>query len=68
MPPFISQPNSLAKGVGTIRGNVQKLMQPAKNKARKRAILSIARKNNITPAEAQFRQALAIARKQARAK
>jgi len=58
----------LVKGPGTIRQNVSELMKAPESSARKKAILTISRKHNIPYAEAQFRQAQAIAKKQARLK
>lgn len=43
-------------------------MKPVENPNRKRAILTIAKKNNISVQEAQYRQAYKIAQKQARQK
>lgn len=56
----------LLKGPGTIRQNVKELMNVPQSAARKKAILTIARKHNIPYAEAQYRQAVQIAKKQAR--
>lgn len=56
----------LLKGPNTIRNNVSELMNPVQNKARHRAILTIAKINNISYKEAQFRQASRIAQSQAR--
>jgi hypothetical protein len=53
-------------GVSAFRKNVKSLMMPAQSPARKKAILTIARKNNIPRADAQFRQAVAISRTLAR--
>lgn len=58
----------LQQGPGTIRQNVAELMKAPESAARKKAILTIARKHNIPYAEAQYRQAIQIAKKQARAK
>ena len=58
----------LLKGQGTIRQNVQELMSPVQSRSRKKAISTIAKKNNITRPEAQFRQALAISKSQSRKK
>lgn len=55
----------LDKGPGTIRKNVTELMGQVQSQSRKKAIDTIARKNNIPRKEAQFRQALAIAKTQA---
>ncbi len=56
----------LLTGTGNIRKNVQELMKTPQSVARKRAINSIAKKNNVSASEAQFRQAIAIAKSQAR--
>ena len=45
----------------SIRGNVTELMGPVVSQTRKRAIATIAKKNNISQQEAQFRQAKKIA-------
>lgn len=58
MSPLTSGPNS-------IRSNVKELMTTVQSSARKKAIRTIARKNNISIKEAQFRQAVAISRSQA---
>ena len=58
----------LDKGLNSIRKNVAELMQPVLSQARKKAILTIARKNNISLEEAQYKQALRIAQSQARKK
>jgi len=56
----------LKTGINSIRSNVSELMKPALSEARKKAIITIARKNNISIADAQLKQALAIGRSQAR--
>lgn len=56
----------LKKGKNSIRANVAELMNPVQSSSRRKAIATIARKNNITLQEAQFRQALAISRRQAK--
>ncbi len=58
----------LKKGPGTVRSNVAQLMNPPKSQARKKAILTLSHKHNITRDAAQFRQSVAIARAQARKK
>lgn len=58
----------LLKGPGTVRKNVQELMTKVQSPARQKAILTIAKKNNISTKEAQFKQARAIAVSQARKK
>ena len=50
----------LIKGPNSIRVNVSELMKQPQSASRKKAISTIARKNNITRQEAQFRQALRI--------
>lgn len=54
----------LQSGPGTIRSNVEELMKKPKSQARRKAISTLAKKHNISRQEAQFRQALAIARSQ----
>lgn len=56
----------LYKGKGSIRRNMNELMQPPQSAARKKAIMTLARKHNITLDQAQARQARAIASAQAR--
>lgn len=56
----------LNKGPGSIRSNMEKLVQPTDNPKRDRAIKAIMAKNNITYEQAQYRQAYRIAQKQAR--
>lgn len=46
----------------TIRQNVSELMKPPQSQARKKAIITISKRNNISRSDAQFKQALAIAR------
>lgn len=58
----------LLKGPGTVRVNVTELMKAPKSPARKKAIATIARKNNIKPMDAQFMQARKIAAMQTRKK
>lgn len=41
-------------------------MQPVQSAARKKAVLTIAKKHGISRKDAQFKQALAIAQSQAR--
>lgn len=54
----------LSTGVNSIRKNVSELMgNPIQSAARKKAILTIAKKNNISIKEAQFKQALAISKR-----
>ena len=45
-----------------IRTKVSELMNPPKSRSRKRAIITIAKKHNITRGDAQFRQAIVIAK------
>jgi hypothetical protein len=56
----------LNTGQGTIRSNVTALMQPPVSRSRKRAIITLARKKNISKQQAQFQQAKAIAISQSR--
>lgn len=58
----------LLTGPNTIRKNVQTLMQPAISPARKKAIVTLAKRRNISREDAQFTQARAIARTQSRKK
>lgn len=58
----------LTSGPGSVRKNVTELMQSPQSAPRKKAILTIAKKHNIPRKEAQFRQAVAIAKSQARKK
>lgn len=52
----------------TIRQNVTELMKPAQAPARKKAIITIAKKNNIPRKDAQFRQSIKIAQSIAKKK
>jgi len=61
-------PPQLKKGQGTIRANVKQLMEPPRSQSRKKAIITIAKKHNITREEAQFHQAISIAKSQAKKK
>lgn len=58
----------LAKGAGSIRKNVKELMSGVESPARHKAILTIAKKNNISYEDAQYKQAIRIAQSQARKK
>ena len=58
----------LKKGQGTIRQNVKELMKPVRSPARKKAILTIAKRRNISRADSQWVQAISIAKSQARKK
>lgn len=58
----------LFKGPNTIRKNVAELMKPVQSPARRKAIVTIAKKHNVSKPEAQFKQALSISRSQARKK
>jgi len=58
----------LMKGPGSIRSNVKELMSGVQSASRAKAIATIAKKNNISKEEAQFRQARAIAISQSRKK
>lgn len=60
MPP-ITQPKK-----PTIRENVQSLMTGKVGKARQKAILTIAKKNNISRDSARFRQAIRISQRKSR--
>lgn len=46
-----------------IKTNITQLMGPIRSKARKRAILTIAKKHNISRNQAQLRQAIKIVQK-----
>lgn len=63
---MITSAKKLIQGPGSVRRNVELLMQAPASRARKRAIATIAKKNNEGPQAAQFRQALAISRSLAR--
>lgn len=56
----------LKRGPNTIRQNVTELMSGIQSPARRKAIMTIAKRYNISPKEAQLRQALAISKSQAR--
>jgi hypothetical protein len=57
----------LKKGPGTIRYNVNELTKgPIESPARKKAIVTLMKKHNISHADAVMKQALAIAKYQAR--
>ncbi len=58
----------LLKGPQNIRANVTELMKGINSASRKKAINTIARKNNIPKKDAMFKQAVAIAQSQARKK
>ena len=58
----------LQKGPGTIRANVATLMKGVQSQPRKKAISTIAKKNNIPIKDAQFRQAVRISQGLARKK
>ncbi len=58
----------LKKGAGTVRSNVSELMSGVNSPSRAKAIRTIAKKNNISVKEAQYRQAIRIAQSQARKK
>lgn len=58
----------LKTGPNSIRANVMELMKAPQSPARKKAISTIARRNNVGRKEAQFAQAKAIAINQARKK
>lgn len=63
---MIRQPQKLVPGPGSVRRNVALLMQPIQSASRKKAIRTIANKQNVDLKEAQFRQAIAIAKGVAR--
>lgn len=56
----------LQKGPGTMRSNVTELMSGVQSSARRKAILTLAKKHNISFKQAQFYQATRIAQSQAR--
>lgn len=56
----------LQTGPNSIRSNVSELMKSPQSAARRKAIITLARKHGISKEEAQMRQALAIAKHQAR--
>lgn len=56
----------LKTGTNSIRQNVRELMSSVDSPSRKKAIMTIAKKNNISYKEAQFKQAIAIAKTKAR--
>lgn len=58
--------NLLKPGVNFIRDNVKILMGPPVSRPRKKAIITIAKKENISRPDAQFRQARHIAEYYAR--
>lgn len=58
----------LSKGPGTVRKNVSELMMPIQSQARRKAVITISKRNNIPTKAAQFKQAIAIAKSQARSK
>lgn len=59
----------LTKGPNTIRKNMAELVgQPVMSPARHKALLTIAKKHNITYDQAKYKQALAISKFQARKK
>jgi len=56
----------LAKGPKSINKNIKELMSGVKSEGRHKAIMTIAKKHNISYEDAQFRQAKKIALYQAR--
>ena len=58
----------LQKGIGTVRANVTTLMTGRVGPTRKKAIITISRKNNISRGDARFHQAVRIAQSQSRKK
>lgn len=60
-------PDTLKKGTGTVRDNMNKLMAlPVRSQARRKAILTISRRRNINRNDAKFVNSLAIAKSHAR--
>ena len=59
---------TLAKGPSSVRQNVRELMNSVDSESRRKAILTIAKRNNISFQEAQYKQALRIAQAQAKKK
>jgi hypothetical protein len=68
MPSQTATKPKLLKGTGNVRANVTTLMAPARSPSRKKAIITIAKKNNISRSDAQFKQAVAIAKRVGRLK
>lgn len=58
----------LLKGPSSIRANVTELMKAPRSAARKKAIVTLSKRRNISRSDAQFAQARAIALTQARKK
>jgi vacuolar-type H+-ATPase subunit F/Vma7 len=58
----------LLKGAQNMRSNIKELMSGVESQSRHKAILTIAKKNNISYEEAQMKQAIRIAQAQARKK
>lgn len=56
----------LQTGPNTIRKNVATLVQSVRSPARKKAIITISKKHNISRDDAKFKQAISIAKSQAR--
>lgn len=56
----------LQTGPSSIRKNMTELMRPIQSQARKKAVVTISKRNNISKQQAQFNQALAISKSQAR--
>lgn len=56
----------LATGPNSIRKNVLELMNPPRSASRKKAIVTLAKRHNISRKDAQFKQSIAIAKSQAR--
>ena len=59
---------TLLKGLGTVRKNVTELMKGIKSPARMKAVNTIAKSRNVNRQQAQYTQAVAIAKNQARKK
>ena len=58
----------LKKGPTSIRSNMKELMTNIESEGRRKAIATLAKKHNISFADAQFRQAQAISLKKSREK
>lgn len=68
MPPENEQNEPLLTGPNSVRSNVNTLMQPVLSPARKKAIMTLAKKHNISLQDAQYHQAIRISQAQARKK
>lgn len=58
----------LKQGAGFIRQNVRELMKDVESEKRHKAIMTLAKKHNISYEDAQYRQSLRIAEALARKK